>query len=78
MSKKSNTNRPTHAIWQVTGEGDKQRWNRVGVAWIHNDMKGANLKFESFPLTGRIVVREATEQDNTEQEFNAKARGGAQ
>ena len=66
MSKKSNetSNRPTHAIWQVTGEGEKARWNRVGAAWMHSDKKGANLKFDSFPLSGRIVVREITEEDN--------------
>ncbi len=66
MTKKPNeSNRPTHAIWQVTGEGEKSRWNRVGSAWLHNDKKGANLKFDSFPLSGRTVIREITEQDNT-------------
>lgn len=65
MTKKPNeSNRPTHAIWQVTGEGEKSRWNRVGSAWLHNDKKGANLKFDSFPLSGRTVIREITEQDN--------------
>ena len=65
MTKKSNeSNRPTHAIWQVQGEGDKARWNRVGAAWMHKDLKGANLKFDSIPLSGRVVVREITEQDN--------------
>ena len=66
MSKEpSNTNRPTHAIWQVTGDGEKARWSRIGAAWMHNDTKGANLKFDSFPLTGRVVVREITAQDET-------------
>ena len=79
MSKKPNdTNRPTHAIWQVTGEGDKQRWNRVGAAWMHKDLKGANMKFDAMPLTGRIVVREITEQDNAADQFNTEAHGGAQ
>ena len=79
MSTKSNdTNRPTHAIWQVNGEGDKARWTRVGAAWLHKDTKGANLKFDAFPMTGRVVVREITEQDNTGEEFNAASQGGAQ
>ncbi|MGE3227885.1 MAG: hypothetical protein AB7J30_00400 [Hyphomicrobium sp.] len=79
MSKNSsNSNRPTHAIWQVNGEGDKARWTRIGAAWMHKDVKGANLKFESFPLMGRIVVREITEQDQAGDAFNNQAQGGAE
>ena len=79
MSNKSNdTNRPTHAIWQVNGEGDKARWTRVGAAWMHKDLKGANLKFDAIPLTGRTVVREITEQDNANTETNVAAQGGAE
>ncbi len=41
--------------------------------------KGANMKFDSFPLSGRIVVREMTEQDNNAgDEFNTASVGGAQ
>lgn len=77
MSKKSTqSKRPTHAIWQVTGEGDKSRWNRVGSAWLHNDTKGANLSFDSFPLSGRVVLREITELGN--EETAAPAQGGEQ
>lgn len=78
MNKKSNeSKRPTHAIWQVQGEGDKQRWNRVGAAWMHKDLKGANLTFDSFPLNGRVVIREITEQDNAGDQFNGASQGGA-
>ncbi len=77
MSKKPNeTNRPTHAIWQVQGEGDKARWSRVGAAWLHKDTKGANLIFDSFPLSGRVVVREITEQDNAGDDFNGASQAG--
>lgn len=79
MSKKpKESNRPTHAIWQVSGDGEKARWNRVGSAWMHKDAKGANLIFDSIPLSGRVVVREITEQDEAGEQFNAEARGGAQ
>jgi hypothetical protein len=60
MSTTTEINKPTHAIWQVIGEGDRARWNRIGAAWLHKDTKGANLKFDSFPLSGRIVLREIT------------------
>ena len=70
---------PTHGVYVVQGEGDKARWSRVGAAWLHGDKKGANLKFDSIPLNGRVVVREITEQDNASGEYNAAAgEGGAQ
>lgn len=50
-------NRPTHAVWQVNGEGERARWMRIGSAWVHEDTKGLNMRLDSLPLTGRIVVR---------------------
>jgi len=29
----------------------------VGAAWAHKDGKGFNLKLETFPIDGRIVLR---------------------
>jgi len=72
MSKNNESNRPTHVIWQVQGEGDKARWTRIGAAWMHKDLKGANLKFDAMPLTGRVVIREKSEQKDR------AAQGGAQ
>jgi hypothetical protein len=57
--------RPTHAIYQVIGEQDKARWIRVGAAWTNRDGKGLSLKFDAYPVVGRTVVREFTEQDET-------------
>lgn len=69
MSSKSNQpKRPSHAIWQVIGDGDKARWIRVGAGWSNRDGKGLNLKFNSYPVVGNIVVREfkADEADNAQ------------
>ena len=78
MSKKpETTNKPSHAIWQVSGEGNKARWTRIGSAWMHKDNKGSNLKFECLPLTGRVVLREITEQDNASESFNDAGQAGA-
>ncbi len=63
--------RPTHAIFQVIGDGDKARWIRVGSAWTNRDGKGLNLRFDAYPVVGNIVVREVTEQ-------NAGDNGGQQ
>lgn len=65
MRKKSNeAKRPTHAIFQVLGEGEKARWIRIGAAWLHKDEKGANLVFDALPLNGRTVIREVSEQQD--------------
>ena len=63
MSKQTNeAKRPTHAIFQVLGEGDKSRWIRIGAAWLHKDEKGLNLVFDAVPVSGRTVIREVSDQ----------------
>lgn len=59
--------RPTHIIWQVIGEGDKGRWTRIGAGWPNRDGKGLTLKFEAYPLTGRILVRELEQNEGSQQ-----------
>jgi len=70
--KNKTNNKPTHAIYQVIGDDDKAKWLRVGTAWMHKDLKGASLKFDSFPLSGRTVLRELKESDNA-----TAGKGGA-
>lgn len=72
MSTTTDNKKPTHAIWQVIGEGERQRWNRIGAAWMHRDAKGARLKFDSYPLSGRIVLREIANETAA-----ATSEGGA-
>lgn len=68
MSKNTNeTKRPTHIIWQVIGEGDKGHWTRIGAAWPNSDGKGFSLKFDAFPLAGRIVLREHEQNEGGQQ-----------
>lgn len=57
------TKRPTHAIFQVIGEGDKARWIRIGAAWANRDGKGFNLKFDAYPAHGRTVIRAVEERE---------------
>ncbi len=54
--------RPTHAIWQVIDGKEKSRWIRVGAAWSNRDGQGLTLVFDSYPVVGRIQVREFSEQ----------------
>ncbi len=61
MSDTNETNKPSRYIFQVLGDGENATWTRVGAAWSHRDTRGARLVFNAFPLTGRIVMRERTE-----------------
>ena len=51
------TNRPTHGVYQVIGEGKQATWIRIGAGWANRDGKGMNLSLDAVPLTGRVVVR---------------------
>lgn len=50
------TRRPSHEVFQVSGEGDKTRWTKIGIAFTHKDGKGLNLFLDAVPITGRTVV----------------------
>jgi hypothetical protein len=57
------SNRPTHRLFHVTGEGEQANWARIGAAWAHKDGKGFNIDLEYIPQKpGRIVLREQAEQ----------------
>lgn len=62
MTNETDSNRPTHAIYQVIGEGEKSYWNRIGAAWPNKDGKGFSMKFDAFPMHGRTVLREIEEK----------------
>jgi hypothetical protein len=54
--------KPTHRLYQVTGDGDKAFWREIGAAWPHKDGHGFSLLPTAIPLTGRFVIREITER----------------
>ncbi len=60
--------KPTHRVYQVTGEGKDAFWREIGAAWPHKDRRGLSITYHALPLSGRIVVRRIRE----------KAEGGAQ
>jgi hypothetical protein len=64
MSDNTEKKRPTHAIFAVTGEGEKAYWLRIGAAFAHKDGKGSALVLDAIPLTGRIVMREITDAES--------------
>lgn len=56
--------KPSHRLFLVTGEGDKAFWTQIGAAWPNRDDKGFNLSLEAIPLSGRIVMREPSQEDD--------------
>ncbi len=56
-------NKPSHEAFSVIGEGKNAYWQRVGVAFLHDDEKGFNVILNCFPLNGRIVLRQPTPKD---------------
>ena len=53
----TNSNRPSHRLLNVMGDGDNARWTDIGVAWATKDGKGFTLALNAIPVNGRIVMR---------------------
>lgn len=51
--------KPDSVAYHVQESRDgKSYWNRVGVAWKHQDGNGATVKFESIPVDGWVTLRD--------------------
>ena len=69
--------RPTMKAFVVEdkeeGSDEKPFWTRIGSAWPHGDGKGLNVQLASgVSVSGRLVLREYTEQDAQEDEKKGK------
>jgi hypothetical protein len=51
----------------IKREGQDDYWLRLGAAFKHADGKGMNVVLQAYPLDGKIVLREATEDDRSQQ-----------
>lgn len=64
-------NAPDFVAYSVRdrGEHEKAAWNQVGVAWVHGDRKGINIKLDATPVDGEITLREYVDRahENREQ-----------
>ena len=55
---KSSPTRPSHRVYAVTKNGERNFWREIGAAWSHTDGDGFNLKLDFLPLNGaEIVIR---------------------
>lgn len=71
--------KPSHKVFVVEdrgeGEDNDAFWTRVGSAWPHKDGKGLNLQLASgVAVSGRVVLREYTEQDAVEDDKKTAAK----
>jgi hypothetical protein len=65
MAEKSETKQPTHRAYSVIRrEGQDDFWLNLGLVFPHKDGGGFNIMLQAFPLDGKIVCREITDDDN--------------
>ena len=43
------------------GDGKKAAWSKLGAAWAHRDGKGFYVRMDALPLDGKVVLREAAD-----------------
>ena len=60
---------PTHRAYTVIkrGEGQDDFWLNIGAAFPHQDGKGFNIVLQALPTDAKIVIREASDQDESGQ-----------
>ncbi|MCR4283196.1 MAG: hypothetical protein NUV72_09250 [Bauldia sp.] len=64
MAEKDQSKQPTHRAYSVIRrEGQDDFWLNVGLAFPHKDCKGFNIMLQAFPLDGKIVLREPSEEE---------------
>ena len=67
MADKEQPRQPTHRAYSVIKrEGQDDFWLNVGLAFPHKDGKGFNIMLQAYPLDGKIVCREVTDDDAQE------------
>ena len=58
MSDNKNS-KPSHYVYTVRdgGEGQKDFWTKIGVAFTHNDGKGFSITLDAMPFDGKLTIR---------------------
>jgi hypothetical protein len=67
MAENRDAKQPTHRAYSVIKrEGQDDFWLNLGLVFAHKDGKGLNIMLQAFPLDGKIVCREVSEEDPAE------------
>ncbi len=71
--------RPSHRVYVVEDSeadpttGKTGYWTKIGAAWPHQDGRGLNVQLtDGIAVSGRIVLREYTEEDAKIEESKRK------
>ena len=66
---------PTHRVYTVIKrDGQDDYWLNIGLAFPHKDGKGFNIVLQAFPLDGKIVCREITDDEAAEPQAQPRGR----
>lgn len=66
---------PTHRAYSVIRrEGQDDYWLNIGLVFPHKDDNGFNLILQAFPLDGKIVCRQITDEDKPAEATTPRAR----
>ena len=64
MAENRDAKQPTHRAYSVIKrDGQDDYWLNLGLVFAHKDGKGLNIMLQAFPLDGKIVCREVSEDD---------------
>jgi hypothetical protein len=67
MADNRQPNTPTHRAYSVIKrDGQDDYWLNLGLVFPHKDGSGFNIILQAFPLDGKIVCREISEDDAAE------------
>ena len=77
MAEKDEPRRPTHRAYTVIKrEGQDDFWLNLGLVFAHKDGKGFNIMLQAFPLDGKIVCREITDEEHAEEASQQPGKTG--
>jgi hypothetical protein len=77
MAEKEAPKQPTHRAYSVIRrEGQDDFWLNVGLVFPHKDGGGFNIMLQAFPLDGKIVCREITDDDRDDASAQRRQSNG--
>lgn len=77
MAEKEQPKQPTHRAYSVIRrEGQDDFWLNVGLVFPHKDGGGFNIMLQAFPLDGKIVCREITDDDKDDASAQRRQSNG--
>lgn len=52
--------KPTHGVYSIRAykscNEQRSEWTKLGIAWVHRDGTGFNLKLTYLPLDGELTI----------------------